>query len=200
MPGSSLTAVVRPAVPADAATIARICSTAYRNAYRELLPEGYINRSVAEFYSQTRIARDIAPVLPDWFGYQVVEEDGRVLGAAGGGMTGPATGELSLIYLAADERGRGLGTLLLDRVTEQVRAAGGTEMWVSVFLGDSDGIGFYRARGFQPMDTVRATLSREDDHIRSLRMRRSTEATSGLPAGRPTAREAGVSRPAGARA
>lgn len=174
--GSSLTAVVRPAVAADAADIARICSTAYRDAYRDLLPEGYINRSVAEFYSEPRIARDIAPVPPDWFGYQVVEEDGRVLGAAGGGMTGPAAGELSLIYLEAAWHGRGLGTLLLERVTEQVRAAGGTEIWVSVFLGDSAGIGFYRENGFQPMDTVRATLSREDDHIRSLRMRRLTDA------------------------
>lgn len=174
MPRSSLTAVVRPAAATDVAAIARICSTAYRDAYHDLLPEGYINRSVAEFYSETRIARDIAPALPDWFGYQVIEEDGRILGAAGGGMTDPATGELSLVYLEADERGRGLGSLLLDRVTEQIRDAGGTEMWVSVFLGDSRGIGFYRAKGFQPMDTVRATLSREDDHIRSLRMRRLT--------------------------
>lgn len=175
VPRSSLTAVVRPAAAADAAAITRICSTGYRNAYRDLLPEGYINRSVAEFYNEPRITRDIAPALPDWFGYQVVEEDGRILGAAGGGMTDATTGELSLIYLESEERGRGLGTLLLDRVTEQIRAAGGTEMWVSVFLGDSGGIGFYRARGFQPMDTVRATLSREDDHIRSLRMRRLTD-------------------------
>ncbi|MEV4279112.1 GNAT family N-acetyltransferase [Actinoplanes xinjiangensis] len=172
MPGSSITAVVRPAAADDVAAIARICSTAYRDAYRDLLPEGYISRSVAEFYSEPRITRDIAPALPDWFGYQVVEEGGRILGAAGGGMADTAAGELSLIYLESAERGRGLGTLLLDRVTEQIRDAGGTEMWVSVFLGDSRGIGFYRARGFQPMDTVRATLSREDDHIRSLRMRR----------------------------
>jgi GNAT superfamily N-acetyltransferase len=168
-----MTAVVRPAVAADAATIARICSTAYRNAYRDLLPDGYINRSVAEFYDEPRIAGEIAPALPGWFGYQVVEEDGRVLGAAGGGMADATAGELSLIYLESAERGRGLGTMLLDRVTEQVRAAGGGEMWVSVFLGDSRGIGFYRARGFHPMETVRATLSREDDHIRSLRMRRT---------------------------
>jgi ribosomal protein S18 acetylase RimI-like enzyme len=167
-----MTAVVRPAADADVPGIARICSTTYRDTYRDLLPEGYIERSVTEFYNEPRVADDVAPAPPEWFGYQVVEEAGRVLGAAGGGLTGPATGELSVIYLDSAERGRGLGTLLLDRVVEQVRAAGGTEVWVSVFLGDQPGIGFYRARGFEPMQTVRATLSRVDDHIRSLRMLR----------------------------
>ncbi|MEV0902870.1 GNAT family N-acetyltransferase [Actinoplanes sp. NPDC049802] len=170
-----MTAVVRPAVDADATRIAAICSGGYRNAYRELLPEGYIERSVVEFYSEARVAKEIAPAPPGWFGYQVVEEDGRVLGAAGGGMTGPAAGELSRIHLDDSQRGRGLGTLLLDRITEQVRTAGGTELWVSVFLGDRAGIGFYRARGFQPVDTVRAALSRVDDHISSLRMCRRLE-------------------------
>jgi ribosomal protein S18 acetylase RimI-like enzyme len=170
-----MTAVVRQAVDADVVDIATICSAAYRETYRDLLPEGYIERSVAEFYQQPRVAKDVSPAPPDWFGYQVVEEGGRVLGAAGGGMTAPGTGELSRVYLESAVRGRGLGTLLLDRVTEQIRAAGGTEMWVSVFLGDRAGIGFYRSRGFQPMDTVRATLSRTDDHIRSLRLRRELD-------------------------
>jgi ribosomal protein S18 acetylase RimI-like enzyme len=169
---SSLTAAVRPAAPTDAADIAEVCSTAYRETYRDLLPSGYIERSVIEFYDPRRVAADVPAAPPDWFGYQVVEEDGRVLGAAGGGMTGPAEGELSLVYLDPAERGRGLGTMLLNRVTEQIRAEGGTRMWVSVFLGDRAGIGFYRARGFQPIETVRAVLSREDDHLRSLRMRR----------------------------
>ncbi|WP_430791690.1 GNAT family N-acetyltransferase [Actinoplanes sp. G11-F43] len=172
MPRSSLTAVVRPATAADVSSIATICSTAYRDTYRELLPPGYIERSVTEFYNEPRVTAEIPAAPPEWFGYQVVERDGRVLGAAGGGMTGRAAGELSLVYLEASERGRGLGTLLLDRVTDQIRSAGGTEMWVSVFLGDQTGIGFYRARGFHPVETVRAALSRVDDHIRSLRMRR----------------------------
>lgn len=173
MLGTSLTTVVRPAVAADAARIAEVCSTAYRDAYRDLLPPGYIERSVAEFYHLDRVTADVPAAPPEWFGYQVVEEGGRILGAAGGGMTGPDAGELSLVYLDPPERGRGLGTMLLDRVTSQIRDEGGTEMWLSIFLGDSAGIGFYRARGFQPMDTVRAALSRSDDHIVSLRMRRS---------------------------
>jgi GNAT superfamily N-acetyltransferase len=168
-----LTAVVRPAVEADVTSIATICATAYRETYRELLPQGYIDRSVVAFYDPDRVAEEISPSPPEWFGYQVVEEDGRVLGAAGGGMLGAGRGELSRVYLESAVRGRGLGTLLLESVTSQIRAAGGTEMWVSVFLGDRDGIGFYRARGFEPVETVRAALSRVDDHIVSLRLRRT---------------------------
>ena len=172
VPRSSLTAVVRQATDADVAEIARICSTVYRDTYRELLPEGYIERSVTAFYDERRVAREVAPAPSQWFGYQVVEEHGRVLGAAGGGMISARAGELSLVYLEATARGRGLGTLLLDRVVTQIREAGGREVWVSVFLGDSPGIAFYRARGFEPVSTVQAALSRVDDHIVSLRMRR----------------------------
>ncbi|BCJ40963.1 N-acetyltransferase [Actinoplanes ianthinogenes] len=170
-----MTAVARPAISADATRVAEICTSAYRAAYQDLLPPGYIDRTVAVYFGAERVARQVPADPPRWFGYQVAEEDGRLLGAAGGGMTRDGVGELHLIYLDPRERRRGLGTLLLDRVIEQIRAAGGTEVWLSVFLGDAAGIGFYRARGFQPVETVQAGLSRADDHIRSLRMRRMLE-------------------------
>ncbi|GIF06644.1 hypothetical protein Asi03nite_41820 [Actinoplanes siamensis] len=170
-----MTAVARSATSVDATRIAEICTTAYRVAFREVLPAGYIDRTVGIYFGADRVARQVPADPPKWFGYQVAEEDGRVLGAAGGGLTRPGVGELHLIYLDPAERGRGLGTLLLDRVTEQIRRAGGTEVWLSVFLGDAAGIGFYRSRGFQPVETVQADLSREDDHIRSLRMRRALD-------------------------
>jgi GNAT superfamily N-acetyltransferase len=167
-----LTAVARSATSDEATRIAEICDSSYRAAYRELLPPGYIDRTIAEYFGPARVARQVRAALPGWFGYQVAEEGGRLVGVSGGGLTAAGVGELHLIYLDPRERGRGLGTLLLGRVTEMIRSAGGTEMWVSVFLGDAGGIGFYRARGFQPMETVQAALSRTDDHIRSLRMRR----------------------------
>jgi ribosomal protein S18 acetylase RimI-like enzyme len=170
-----LTAVTRPATSADATRIAEICTSAYRAAYQELLPPGYIDRTVDIYFGEARVARQVPADPPKWFGYQVAQEDDRLLGAAGGGMTRPGVGELHLIYLDPAERGRGLGTLLLDRVIEQIRAAGGSEVWLSVFLGDAAGIGFYRSRGFQPVETVQADLSRTDDHIRSLRMRRTLD-------------------------
>ncbi|WP_083971886.1 GNAT family N-acetyltransferase [Actinoplanes awajinensis] len=172
MPETSLTAEARSATGEEATRIAEICVSSYQAAYQELLPPGYIERTVAKYFGEARVTRQVRAALPGWFGYQVAEEGGRLVGVSGGGLTAPGVGELHLIYLDPRERGRGLGTLLLDRVTEMIRSSGGTQMWVSVFLGDAAGIGFYRSRGFQPMETVQAPLSRTDDHIRSLRMRR----------------------------
>jgi ribosomal protein S18 acetylase RimI-like enzyme len=172
MPDETTTPQVRPATTEDVARICEICSVAYRETYRDLVPADYIERVIRDFYLPERVAGEISPSPPHWFGYQVVEQDGRVLGAAGGGMTGPATGELFVIYLDPTRRNRGLGTLLLDRVVEQVRAAGATEMWVSVTEGNDKGLPFYRARGFTEVETVQAFGSLPDDDIRSVRMRR----------------------------
>jgi ribosomal protein S18 acetylase RimI-like enzyme len=166
-------ATVRQSTEEDAAAISRICTEAYRVTYSDLLPQEYIERTIADFYNLLRVTREVRPAPPHWLGYQVVQEDGRVLGAAGGGMTGDHKGELFVVYLDPEQRNRGLGTLLLDRVTEQLRQAGATEMWVGVTPGNQRALPFYEARGFQPVETVKAYGSRDEDGVRSLRMRRA---------------------------
>lgn len=166
-------AAVRAATAADVARICQICSEAYTATYQELLPQAFIDRTVRDFYNPDRVEKEVSPAPPHWFGYQVVEESGRVLGAAGGGMTGPGVGELFVIYLDPNERDRGLGTLLLDRVTAQISATGAKEMWVSVAPGNQRGIPFYEARGFTPIEQVKTYSSLEDEDIWSLRMRRN---------------------------
>jgi ribosomal protein S18 acetylase RimI-like enzyme len=95
-----------------------------------------------------------------------------VLGAAGGGMTAPGVGELRVLYLHPAQRGRGRGTLLLDRVVEQVTEAGAAELWVSVVVGNELGIPFYRARGFEHVEKRPAYGSEPDDDVWVRRMRR----------------------------
>ncbi len=46
-------------------------------------------------------------------------------------------------------RGEGIGTLLLDTITEQQRAHGAREQWVSVEPDNKKGLPFYAARGFE---------------------------------------------------
>ncbi|WP_305789185.1 GNAT family N-acetyltransferase [Symbioplanes lichenis] len=163
-------AIVRAATAADVDAICDVCTRGYRATYPELLTPEYIDRVVAEFYQPARVRTEVGAAPPHWLGYQVAEEDGRVLGAAGGGITAPGTGELFVIYLDPDHLRRGLGTLLLDRVIEQVAAAGATQMWVSVLDGNTKGIPFYRAKGFEAVERRRAFGAREDEEVYSWRM------------------------------
>jgi ribosomal protein S18 acetylase RimI-like enzyme len=164
-----MTARTRAATSDD---VAAICATAYRDTYAGLLTPDYIERVVADFYLPERVAGEIAAAPPSWLGYQVVEEDGRVLGAAGGGLTAPGVGELFVLYLDPAERRRGLGSLLLDRVAGQLTEVGAGELWVSVVVGNELGIPFYLARGFEQVDKRRAYGSEPGDDVWSWRMRR----------------------------
>jgi GNAT superfamily N-acetyltransferase len=163
---------VRAATPGDVETICAICTSASHATYGDLLPATFIDRMIREFYRPERVEREVAARPPRWFGYQVVEDGGRVLGAAGGGITAPRRGELFVIYLDPGERGRGLGTLLLDRVIEQVRGAGAEEIWAGVVVDNERGIPFYRARGFETVETVPAHGAQPDEDVKTLRMRR----------------------------
>ena len=75
-------------------------------------------------------------------------EDESVIGA-GGGITQPGVGEIFVLYLDPTRRGEGIGTLILDAITEQQRAQGAREQWVSVEPENGKGLPFYFARGFE---------------------------------------------------
>ncbi|MEV0895808.1 GNAT family N-acetyltransferase [Actinoplanes sp. NPDC049802] len=165
-------AEVRAATDSDVAAIRDICTRGYRTTYPDLLSQEFIERMLAEFYHAERVAKEIAAAPPGWLGYQVAEEDGRVVGAAGGGLTAPGVGELFVLYLDPDERGRGLGTLLLDRITTQLRELGATEMWVAALEGNELGIPFYEARGFHKRERRRTYGSTEADNAWSWRFSR----------------------------
>lgn len=164
--------LVRAARDEDVAAICDICARGYRKTYPGLLSSDFIERMITEFYHPDRVAEGVAATPPQWLGYQVAEEDGRVVGAAAGGIVAPGTGELFVLYLDPDERGRGLGTLLLDRVTGQLRELGVTEMWVAALDGNELGIPFYEARGFRKVERRRTYGSTEADNAWSWRFSR----------------------------
>jgi GNAT superfamily N-acetyltransferase len=123
--------VIRRAETRDADGIARVCATGWRDTYRELKEPERIEAVIAEYYAPERIRREIA--IPEgWDGWIVAVEDDTVIGAGGGGMTEPGVGEVFVLYLDPTRRGEGIGTLILDAITEQQRAQGAREQWVSV--------------------------------------------------------------------
>jgi ribosomal protein S18 acetylase RimI-like enzyme len=103
---------------------------------------------IAEYYTPERIKAEIeAP--QSWDGWVVAVDDDIVVGAGGGGMIEPHAGEIFVLYLDPTRRREGIGSLLLDAITEQQRAHGAREQWVSVEPENTKGLPFYEAHGFK---------------------------------------------------
>jgi ribosomal protein S18 acetylase RimI-like enzyme len=140
--------VVRPAEAADAEDIARVCAEGWRDTYRGLYAPERIEAVIAEYYTPERIRGEMR-AREGWDGWLVALDDGAVVGAGGGGMIEPGAGEVFVLYLDPARRREGIGTLLLDAITEQQLAHGAREQWVSVEPDNSKGLPFYEARGFE---------------------------------------------------
>lgn len=167
---------VRLARLGDEDAICAVCRAGFSESSRGLLSRATIERQADLYYSPARVRQEIAAAggARTWQGYVVAVSDrGEVLGAAGGGVTDRASGQVFVLYLNPSLRGRGIGTALLDFVTEQQKSAGATEQWVSVTEGNDLGIPFYRARGFVVRDRV-PFVTAEDGTVEahSLRMSR----------------------------
>ncbi|WP_300639629.1 GNAT family N-acetyltransferase [Nocardioides sp.] len=167
---------VRLARPGEEGAICAVCRAGFAASSQGLLPPGVIERQANLYYDPARVREEIdtAGDTAEWQGYVVAASgEGAVLGAAGGGVTGRSTGNVHVLYLDPGLRGRGIGTALLDFLTEQQRSEGASQQWVSVTEGNELGIPFYLARGFVVRDRVPYAQS-DDGSVaaHSLRMSR----------------------------
>lgn len=140
--------IIRRAEPDDAQGIARVCAAGWRDTYRGIYEPERIEAAIAEYYTPERITGEITAPR-DWDGWIVAVDDGTVVGAGGGGMIGSGVGEVFVLYLDPARRREGIGSLLLDAISDQQRARGAHEQWVSVDPDNAKGLPFYLARGFQ---------------------------------------------------
>ncbi len=148
---------VRLARPEESRQVCDVCTEGFAASSEGLLTPGTIASQVATYYDPGRVRAEIetAGSSPVWQGYVVaVAPEGRVLGAGGGGVRDRTVGQVLVLYLRMNFRGRGIGTALLDFITDQQRRAGAREQWVSVTEGNDLGIPFYLARGFVQRDRV----------------------------------------------
>ena len=160
---------VQKAAPEHAGGIARVCSEGWRDTYRDLHSPDYIERAIREFYDVERIAREIGETGDGWDGWFVALDGKDVVGAIGGGMTGPEEAEVFVLYILPSRRREGIGTMLLDHLTDIQRAKGAKRQWVSVTIGNMKGIPFYEARGFRLAGEREAHFSPEGEELVSHR-------------------------------
>jgi len=128
--------------------IISVCRAGYRDVSKGILSEFYIDKQCETYYNPDRIAKEVGEPTRSWGGYFVATEQGKVVGAAGGGMTEEQTSWLYVIYLNPQCRNEGIGTKLLDAVTQQQKAFGAREQFVTVQRDNKKAIPFYEARGF----------------------------------------------------
>ncbi|TVV71062.1 GNAT family N-acetyltransferase [Sphingomonas solaris] len=148
---------IRPAIPADAAALARLKLETFRATF---LADGfaipYPPADLARFeqasYSVETVAREIAdPAHATWIG--------EVAGAmAGYAHVGPCklphpdvaggAGELYQLYVAKAAQGSGLGRRLLDTALDHLAATRPGPVWLGVWSGNERAQAIYAARGF----------------------------------------------------
>ncbi|MBT2217310.1 GNAT family N-acetyltransferase [Virgibacillus dakarensis] len=152
--------------------IVKVCTDGYWATYGVSHPQEYINRIIKEFYNTYRISKEVTVSNKYWGGYFVAVENKKVLGAGGGGMIEEDKGEIFVLYLDPERRNEGIGTKILDAITNQQKGFGATEQWVSVQKGNQKGIPFYEAKGFEFQYEKEGYGNEEGENFISLRYSR----------------------------
>ncbi len=140
---------IEKANPSHVEGIVKVCTEANRDTYGEIYSKDYLESIINEFYSPERILQEVSSSSREWGGYLVALDNEVVVGAGGGGMTSPESGEVYVLYLDPNRRREGIGTLLLKEITEQHKSFHATEQWLSVQKGNDKGIPFYESKGFE---------------------------------------------------
>ncbi len=135
----SESALIRPARPTDAARLAHIHVTSWRETYSGLMPPEVLERMTSEAMRQRREQGWLHTLWQETDCVQVAELNGQVVGFASGGALRPHTvipgdyaAELYTLYALKEVQGRGLGRSLFGAAARELHGRGfvGLALWV----------------------------------------------------------------------
>ena len=175
-------AIVRPALPEDAAALARVHVAAWQVAYRGIMPDHLLD-SLSVPNTQARWEQKLAGEEQLTLVCQLDTDPagtGRseVVGFAGLGPnrdddTGEETGEVYAIYVHPDQWGHGLGRALWTQAVEVLRAGGYRSLTVWVLQANDQARGFYKHMGCTLDPGVTKVLDRQGTQLAVVRYRRA---------------------------
>ncbi len=152
--------------------IISVCRAGYQDVSKGLLSDSYIEARCKAFYNADRVKKEVSHSGPSWGGYFVAIENDEVVGAGGGGMTDEKTSWLYVLYLNPLRRNEGIGTKLLQAITDQQIEYGAKEQHVTVQKGNMKGIPFYEARNFIFQKEIQSKDIKEEPRAVDLEYRR----------------------------
>jgi GNAT superfamily N-acetyltransferase len=150
----------RPAQPGDARAIAVVHVRSWQAAYRNLVPQEYLDGLDPELRSARWNDILSQGQWPRW-GVIVAEDAGEVVGFARVRPTrdddlDPATvGEITSLYLLSDAWGRGFGRQLITAARAAMSAAGFREAALWALDSNHHARSFYQADGWRPDGAVK---------------------------------------------
>ena len=168
---------VRPALPGDAAEVARIQVVTWRTAYRSVLPAAVLDEWDADAAEESWRAAITAPPTPGHGVLVALEQNTRVGFAAYGPAeltsgeqadpAGPTT-EVSTLLVEPRWGRRGHGSRLLSAVADLAETGGAARLQVWLLEADAVSTGFYESAGWAPDGWAR-TLDTGDAPLREVR-------------------------------
>jgi ribosomal protein S18 acetylase RimI-like enzyme len=165
---------VRRAEPQDAPAVARVHVASWRQAYRGLLPQEYLDSLSVEARTTSR-AKALSQ-LPDQTPTTLIGElDGQIVGFASVGPsrddeTDTATGELWGLYLDPAHWGVGHGHALHTEALDVARASGAAAATLWVLTTNQRARHFYERQGWAADGAVK-TVWRGDVRLDETRYR-----------------------------
>jgi len=145
---------VRPAIPADAAEVARVHVASFRDAHAGLLPEDFL-QALSVDAREEMWHRMLTERADTHFLFVAVEGE-RIIGFTAGG---PAAAEppgycglIFTIYLLPEAQGQGAGRSLLERTLQEFQQRECLRVILWVLKENAKARGFYEHMGGQLVD------------------------------------------------
>ncbi|HEY1414248.1 MAG TPA: GNAT family N-acetyltransferase [Caulobacteraceae bacterium] len=142
--------VIVPAGPGDAAALADVHVRAWRETYRGLLPELYLERMSAAQHA-LRWRRQLTRARPGDV-VLAAESPRGVVGYCAGAIVGGTEAEVFTLYLLRAAQGCGLGRRLLEMTSRALAAQGARSLRLWVLSGNEKAMGFYAHLGGVPVN------------------------------------------------
>lgn len=149
---------IRKAVPADAKGMAKVHVDSWRTTYANIIPDEYIKNLTYENREKRWKEK-----IPKGGIFAAENEEGHIVGFASGGKERSGKypeypGELYAIYILKEYQGKGIGTLLVKTIIEELQRQNINSMIV-VVLEDNSARHFYEGLGGHKIITIEAEFS-----------------------------------------
>lgn len=141
-----------PATEEHLPAIAELASVIWRAGYPDIISHAQIEYMLARMYALDTLR---AEICSQGICYDLLLVNDKPAGFASYGPTPePNVMKLHKLYVLPELHGRGLGSLLLRHVEQQVRAAGAHRLVLSVNKRNAQAIAAYNRNGFAVVDSV----------------------------------------------